>query len=399
MPGPFLENGDCAGIVGSNGQNWLEQRRFSLHTLRNLGFGKKSMEDIVAEEAEELCDHLAKKEGNPISMRTEFNISVLNVLWRIMSNERLARESSEMQSIVKAIDVIVKTSRTVVFRVIQMVQPLLKLATLLSNASGGPLGGVAKLGAKTIENHESTYQEESLRDFIDYYIREVNDQAADPSPSSFKGKDGRTNLKAGISDFIIAGSETTSTALNWATLYMLLNPDIQSKVQRELDDVTGGSRPPQASDRPHTPFTEAVLYETLRLGRVFPLSVTHYTTSGGTLGNGKHYIPPDTTVFCNLHALMMDPARFPDPEKFDPTRYLTKDGKFQPHPHVLPFGAGKRRCLGESLAKMELYVFFASLLHRFDLKKEAASTVLTDEAHMAMSNSPKTFKVRFVKKV
>ena len=68
----------------------MEQRRFALHTLRDLGFGKSRMEVLLAEEASELCKQLETYGDQPVDVRNEFNIAILNALWTILSNERFA---------------------------------------------------------------------------------------------------------------------------------------------------------------------------------------------------------------------------------------------------------------------------------------------------------------------
>ncbi len=81
-----MSDGSIPGIMFSDGSVWREQRSFTLHTLRNLGFGRKSMEDGILEEAVDLCGHLESLEGSPVDMGTEFNLSTLSVLWRLVGS-------------------------------------------------------------------------------------------------------------------------------------------------------------------------------------------------------------------------------------------------------------------------------------------------------------------------
>ncbi len=93
---------------------------------------------------------------------------------------------------------------------------------------------------------------------------------------------------------------------------------------------------------------------------------------------------------------MMDPVTFPEPLKFDPGRYLLEDGTFQPHPKVIPFGLGRRRCLGETMARMELYIFFTTILSRFTLEKSHPKEVLSNERTASKMAKPVNFKIRFI---
>ena len=94
--------------------------------------------------------------------------------------------------------------------------------------------------------------------------------------SSFFGQLGIDNLKVTLFDLFLAGSETTSTTLTWAALYMVRYPHIQEKVQQELDKVVGTNRLPSTSDRPNLPYTEAVLMEIQRHANIVPMGVQHY---------------------------------------------------------------------------------------------------------------------------
>ncbi len=79
-----LSDGSVPGIALAEGKSWREQRQFTLHTLRNLGFGKLSTEDGIAREVADLCDSLELLEGASVDMRNEFNLSVLGVLWNMV---------------------------------------------------------------------------------------------------------------------------------------------------------------------------------------------------------------------------------------------------------------------------------------------------------------------------
>ena len=99
----------------------------------------------------------------------------------------------------------------------------------------------------------------------------------------------------------------------------------------------------------------------------------------------------------NISEVMHDERDFPDPFEFKPERYLdAASGHFRPHPKVIPFGLGKRRCLGERLARESVYCFFVSLLHRFSLEKANPSAELTTEPVVGVTLSPKHFEVKMI---
>ena len=85
------------GVLVSNGPTWVEQRRYSLHKLRDLGFGKVGMEVLIAEEVSELLKHLESFGENPVDVRNEFNIAILNALWTLLTGERLGYTDPKMR--------------------------------------------------------------------------------------------------------------------------------------------------------------------------------------------------------------------------------------------------------------------------------------------------------------
>ena len=397
LRGGMVKSGNeetIGGVIFSNGPTWVEQRRYALHTLRNLGFGKQGMEGLIREEVLELCKHLEKNNSQPINIRTDFNLAVLNSLWTLVLNDRLSYDNEKLQTLLRLLDQTFQESTNPINLLLFMYRPLAWFAEK-TNIISGPVAMHKIMGLVEggVREHEESFQEDSLRDFTDHFLKEIKDKSNSSEESSFKGADGRLNLVNVLIDFFIAGSETTSTTLNWAMLFMIQYPDIQDKVRKELEAVTGGSRMPTMSDRLDTPFTEAVIHEVQRLGNILPFSVTHTAATDAYLG--KHFIPKGTNIFPNLGRVMKDPNNFPQPSKFDPTRYI-KDGKFEPHPMVVPFGLGRRRCLGETLARMTLYLFFTGIVSRFDLTKENEGDVLNEEGKFGGTNSPHPYKMRFL---
>ncbi len=379
-------------MIFLNGHAWQEQRRFALRNLRDLGFGKKGMEDLVAEEVEDLCERIEGFKGQYVQSRQFFNKSALRALWKVLTNEDLSVSNSEMPQVWKRMDKVFETANNPVFQV-AIAYPWL---SRVFEAIGIDTFDIVfkdfyKIVSRVVKNHEDSYQEDNLRDFTDSYLKHRQDNTAN-STSSFYGKDGLLNQRAVLNDLMQAGTDTTSITLTWALLFMVENPEIQKKVQEELDDVVGRSRLPCWADRTSTPYTEAALHEVQRCGDIVPNGVGHMTREDTNLAG--YFIPKGTQVVPFLSAVLTDPEHFPEPEKFDPTRYITKDGSFEPSPHVIPFGVGKRRCLGETLARMELYRFFTGVLHRFTVEKKPGLEIPMQK-ELGQASMPARFEVKF----
>ena len=201
-------------------------------------------------------------------------------------------------------------------------------------------------------------------------------------------------MKNVLYDLFFAGNDTTSTTLQWAMLYLVKYPQVQRKMREELDSVTGRARCPRWADKPDTPYIEAAIYELQRCANIVPMSVIHTALEDVTVG--EYFIPKGTQVFPNIASVLKDPEVFSEPEEFRPERFLSEDGKrVESPPHWIPFGLGKRRCPGETLAKMELYLFLTGIIHNFTIENKPGDE-LTCEPKVGMMNKPKPFTVKFV---
>merc|ERR1712127_847844 len=226
----------------------------------------------------------------------------------------------------------------------------------------------------SIEEHEQCLDIDNPSDMIDMVLREIK-QTTDPL-SSFYGQTGKSNLAATLYDLFLAGGETSATTLSWALVYMVRNPEIQAKVQQELDQVVGRNRAPSLRDRTCLPYTEATLMEVQRMGNIAPTGVPHVTTKD-VMVNG-FTIPANTLVY-GLFAEILKGSQWGDGTTFRPERFLDPEGRISKDPHFVPFSIGKRQCLGESLAKAELFLFFSALLHKFTFEPEAEGAMPTEE--------------------
>ncbi|XP_062421994.1 cytochrome P450 2K1-like [Pungitius pungitius] len=139
-------------------------------------------------------------------------------------------------------------------------------------------------------------------------------------------------------------------------------PQIQDQVQVELSRVVG-DRQVRAEDRMNLPFADAVIHETQRFANILPIPLRHQNSTDVTFQG--YFIRKGTPVFPLLTSVLWDESEWESPRTFNPAHFLDKDGKFVKRDAFMPFSAGRRVCPGEGLAKMELFLFFTSLLQRF----------------------------------
>ena len=148
-----------------------------------------------------------------------------------------------------------------------------------------------------------------------------------------------TQLIFTIGDLFGAGTDTTAVTLRWALLYLLHNPEVLQRVQREIGDVIGSSRMPSMKDKQNLPYTEAVLCEVQRMAVVVPLGVPHACTEDVTLRGYR--IPKGTHFMTVLYAAHRDPKVWEDPYRFNPERFLNDEGNFDRGGYLIPFSVGE----------------------------------------------------------
>ena len=179
-------------------------------------------------------------------------------------------------------------------------------------------------------------------------------------------------------------------ALQWFLLYMLHYQDVQHRCQKELDDSVGSSRQVALADRPNLPYIEATLHEIMRLANITPFPIPHSTDRETTLGG--YTLPAGTLVLINSYAVHMDPALWEEPEEFRPERWLGPSGGFQKRDGFVAFSAGPRVCLGEGLARNEMFLIFCSLLQRFSFRMVDTKVPPPLEGELGVTLSPYAYQ-------
>ena len=173
--------------------------------------------------------------------------------------------------------------------------------------------------------------------------------------------------------------ETVSTTLDWFLLYMSKHPEVQKKVQAEIDEKIGTTRVPALSDKVNTPYVDAVIQELLRFSSITPLGGLLYRTTEDTELLG-YTIKKDTLIIGNIYGVHNDDEVWGDPENFRPERFLDEAGKVDRNlvRMTVPFGTGRRSCIGESLARDQIYLYCTGILQRFDVSCEEGTHLIQD---------------------
>ncbi|XP_029365723.1 cytochrome P450 1D1 [Echeneis naucrates] len=217
---------------------------------------------------------------------------------------------------------------------------------------------------KSIKEHINTFDKNCIRDITDALIALCEDREENKETSLLSN----SQIIHTVIDIFGAGFDTIIAGLQWSLLYLIKFPVIQDRIHQEIDEHIGTARLPKFSDKPKMPFTEAFIYEVFRHASYVPFTIPHCTTRNITL-NG-YFIPKDTCVFINQYQVNHDIDLWGDPDIFRPERFLGPSGLLNKDQteRVLIFGLGKRRCLGDGFARLEMFVFLTTLLHGLRLQ-------------------------------
>ncbi|XP_062871716.1 cytochrome P450 2J6-like [Trichomycterus rosablanca] len=356
------------GLITSNGPLWKQQRRFALSTLKYFGVGKKSLESAILDEFTYLYRDISKKNGKPFDPYLITNYGVANIICSLVFGHRFEYTDPTFKLMMQIFYESLEIEASIWAQLYNSFPMVMELVPGPHKKILKDWETVKEFVRREIKQHKEDRDPETPRDYIDCYLTEIEKNNADPS-GEFK----EDNLVMCALDLFVAGSETTSTTLRWAFLYMAKYPEVQEKVQAEIERVIGQSRQPSVEDRVEMPYTDAVLHEIQRIGNIAPLSLPRITTR--TVQIGKYTIPKGIEIIPNLTSVMFDKSEWETPNTFNPQHFLDKDGKFVKRAAFIPFSAGKRVCLGENLARMELFLFFTSFLQRFSFSMPAGVKV------------------------
>ncbi|NXJ49541.1 CP2J2 protein, partial [Spizaetus tyrannus] len=370
------------GLVFSSGHLWKQQRRFTLTTLRNFGLGKRPVEERIQEECRCLVDAFGDEQGNPFNPHLKISYAVSNIICSITFGNRFDYHDEEFKKLLQLMDETVSLHGTIMSQLYNSFPSIIKFLpgphqTIFKNCK--LLKSFVK---EKIDKHKEDRNPSESRDFIDSYLQEI---AKDNSSGSFQEE----NLMACALDLLFAGTETTSTTIRWALLYMAMYPEIQARVQAEIDAVIGQVRQPALEDRSNMPYTNAVIHEVQRKSNIIPFNVPRLTAKDTVL-DGFH-IPKGTVLLTNLTSVMFDKNEWETPDAFNPEHFL-KDGQFWKRESFVPFSIGKRACLGEVLARAELFLIFTALLQKFTFQAPP-DTTLGLRFKLGITMAPQPYKI------
>ncbi|CAH0729734.1 unnamed protein product, partial [Brenthis ino] len=377
--------GKKLGIVFNDGPTWNKTRRMVLKCLKNCGYSLRSMENTISIECKALVELRMADEGKPVIVNHMFDVSVVNILWKLVAGKRYDLKDKQLRVLC---DLITRT-----FKVGDMSGGLLNFLPFLRHIIPNLIGytelevihkQIYEFLNNILKEHQATIDVKNPRDVIDMLLIEMMDQQKE----TFSYEE----LQVICLDLLEAGIETVSNTAVFMLLYIVRNQEIQKKLQREIDTEIGHSRQPTLNDRSRMIYTEAVLLETLRISSVAAVGIPHMALEDAKLGN--YVIPKGTILLLAMHDLQ-NGEHWKVPKSFRPERFLTEEGNIIQDEWLMPFGSGKRRCIGEGLARSELFMFLTHLLQKFNLKLPEGDPLPSTDPIDGVTLSARDFKIVF----
>ncbi|XP_060098802.1 cytochrome P450 2J2-like isoform X2 [Heteronotia binoei] len=344
------------GVFLTNGHTWKQQRRFAFTILKNLA---TNIQQCIQGEADCLVKVLANKQGSAFEPKPDMMRAVANVICATVLGHRFTEEDRSFNKMIKAIYLIIfvpftplgrlyDAFPTIMHRLPGLHQRVLKYSDFLHETV-----------REEVQSHKAKWKEgKKSQDLIDFYLDHMEKTKGDPT-STFSEE----NMVQIMVDLLIGGTENAASLLCGALLLMIKHPEVQEKVLEEVNGVLEPSQMVRYEDRKKLPYTTAVIHEILRFIDVvgtgpFRLCLKDTTMLGCPIAKGTLILP-------NLASVLADPEHWKSPFEFNPGHFLDAKGDFVPHKAFLAFGIGRRVCLGEHMAWVELFIFFTTLIRAF----------------------------------
>ncbi|XP_003222889.2 cytochrome P450 2G1 isoform X2 [Anolis carolinensis] len=349
------------GVIFSNGECWKQMRRFSLSILRGFGMGKKSIEERIQEEAQFLLEEFRKMKEKPFDPTYRFSCALSNIICSIVFGDRFDYEDKEFQALMEMLCNTFREISTARSQFYNIYVSFLKYFPGPQTKVYDLMLGMRVFICKRIKENQETLDPNFPRDFIDCFLIQMEKEKDNPS-SEFHIK----NLEMTTLNLFFAGTESTSSTLRYGCLLLMKYPEVQVKVHEEIDRVIGRNRVPNSEDRKQMPYTDAVIHEVQRWSDLIPMGVARMVIRDTEFRG--YLLPKGMEVYPVLSSALHDPTMFKSPNAFNPENFLDENGCFKKNEAFVPFSLGKRICLGEALAFMELFLFFTTILQNFQLK-------------------------------
>ncbi|KAM9425628.1 cytochrome P450 17A2 [Pholidichthys leucotaenia] len=340
---------------------WKFHRRLVHNSFTLFGEGTGQLQNIVLSAVDSLCVELLSGGRCGFDPSPAVTRAVTNIVCTLVFSATYRHGDSELQEVIQynngIVDTIARGGLVDIFPWMKVFpnKSLRKLKECIAIRD--------RLLTRKLEEHKASLSAGEPRDLLDALLKGQTGSGQSKKPSVSEDEritDDHVLMIA--AEAFGAGVETTSTTLLWILAYLLHHPEVQECVQKELDEQVGRERMVNMSDHSRLPYLDAVINEGMRIRPVSPVLIPHTALKDSSIGG--HAVSQGTRVLVNMWSIHHDPKNWNKPDLFNPDRFLDDRGQRVSPPCFLPFGAGPRVCVGELLARLELFLFLSSLLQR-----------------------------------
>lgn len=324
----------AGGLLTSEGEVWRRERRMMQPAFHHTRL--EALDTMIAEAADAVLDRWRafQQAGQPIDVAREMAALTLTVTTRALFGVNLGDEIRQVGEFVNnSIALLEKPS-----------DPMLKEA----------ISGLKVIVDRIVQSRKQDFSDggDLLSSMILARDSETGEAMSDEQ------------LRNQIMTLMLAGYDTTASALTWTWYLLSQNPAAAERLRLEVRS-TLGDRPPRYTDLERLPYTRMVLNESLRL---FPPAWTLGRRALGEDEIGGYYVAPDTVLAICIYTLHRHPGFWKDPDSFVPDRFSPENSAGRHRFAYVPFGAGPRQCIGNTFGLMEASLIIAAIVRRYSLQ-------------------------------
>jgi cytochrome P450 len=386
----YVSDGVNRGVVPSSGAVWKEHRLFCTSMLKRIDSERNALADKIQDEVTHFVSQLESFNGEPRNVHILTKISVSSIIYSIVVGHRFNHDDADFKRMHELLE----------FNVLKLTEnAILNYFPWLQFLPGD------RFSCKIIEknyrefydifvNLHMTENEDVVGEAGNYiagYLQEMNNKLISGEVTTMN----RPSLLRLILDMFVAGTETTATTLMWMFLYMVNYPDVQEKISEEIKAEVGQNRDVVIHNRSKLVYLSATIMEIQRLVSILPLSFPR-VVKGDVCLQG-YTIPKGAEILMNFDTVLLDPSLWGDDvDVFKPERFIAEDGSLTSPEAWVPFSVGRRACLGERMANMELFLFFSNIIQKFKLLPADPKQIPPIKGSFGISHTPLPFEVKFV---
>jgi len=362
-----------------------EQRKFMGTVLKKLGMGKSTMDIKIFDESELLCRKIKTFDEKPFEILYLLTNAVSNNACQISLGKRFDYDNGVFQNLLKRFcNAFYDKESAAAILAVLCYSPLAYLPTFSKHVKGiiNDTKYCLNILSSILEEKKNSFDnEQDPNDFAEHFFLKMKDS------ENFTDE----QLLLSVKDILFGGTITTTSTIRWIIYALIKHENYQDMLYEEVVEVFGEEGQLKFDYRKETPLLMSFIYEVMRYHTTVPLGVPHSSPCQVTVEG--YTIPKGTPVFANIYACHHDEKAWaPDPHSFRPERHVADDGSIKINSSFMPFGVGNRRCIGDTLAMAEIYIFTASLIRQFKLYS-AGKLPQLDTASLGLLNIPAKFDI------